>query len=202
MQKNKENKSIDGVNILVVDDEKVMRSFISDALTDAGYKVEVASNGEEALSKIKHSPFEILLTDLMMPGMDGIEVIQKVKEVNSNVCAIVITGYPSIETAVEAMRKGAYDYIAKPFKLDELMIVVKRAIERQLLSQEKKMYKELSITDDLTEVYNHRYLQEILSREVERAKRYSHNISLVMVDLDDFKIYNDSNGHLKGEWSS
>lgn len=187
------------INILVVDDEEIIRSLLFNTLTDMGYNVEVVSCGEEALEKVKHMPFEILITDLKMPGIHGIEVAKKFKEINSNICIIVITGYSSVETAVEAMRQGVYDYITKPFGLDELRIIVNRAAEKQILQREKEAYKELSITDGLTGIYNRRYLQEVLPREVNRANRYSHPLSLAMIDIDDFKIYNDTNGHLAGD---
>jgi two-component system cell cycle response regulator len=188
-----------GINILVVDDEEVIRSLLADALAEIGYNVELASSGEEAVEKIKHASFEILITDLRMPGMNGIEVIKKFKEINSDICIIVITGYPSLESAVEAMRQGAYDYITKPFKLDELRIIVRRAVEKQALRREKEIFKELSITDGLTRLYNRRYLDEVLPREISRASRYTHRLSIMMIDIDDFKIYNDTHGHLAGD---
>ena len=169
-----ENKAFNRVHILVVDDEDTIRSLLFDVLSGMGYNVEVASSGEEALEKIKHTLFEILITDLRMPGMDGFEVTKKLKEINSNICIIVITGYPSIETAIEAMRHGAYDYITKPFKLDELRIIVNRAAEKQILQREREVYKELSITDGLTGIYNQRYFQEIMPREMNRSDRYAH----------------------------
>ncbi len=196
---NNENNISEKINILVVDDEDVMRSLLFDALTDVGYNVEVASSAEEALEKFRHIPFEIVITDLKMPGMSGIEVMSKLKETNSNICIIVITGYPSIERAIEVMRQGAYDYITKPFNLEELRVIVKRAAEKQLLLREKEVYREMAITDALTNVYNRRYFQEVLLREINRAERYGHFLSSLMIDIDDFKLYNDIHGHLSGD---
>jgi diguanylate cyclase (GGDEF)-like protein len=187
------------VGILVVGNEEIMRSLLSDALSDVGYNVQIASSGEEALEKIQGASFDIVLTDLMLPGMSGIEAIKKFKEIKSDICIIVITGYPSVDTAVEAMREGAYDYITKPLNLDELRIIINRAAEKQILKRAKEVYEELSITDGLTNIFNHRYLQEILPREIHRASRYSRSLCLIMIDIDDFKIYNDRNGHIAGD---
>ena len=189
-------------NILVVDDEDVMRSLLCDVLGEAGYKVEAVSSGEEAIEKIRQDQFCIVITDLKMPGMNGIEILKKVKAINSDLCVIMITAYPSVESVIEVMREGAYDYIVKPFNVKEIQLVIRRAAERQYLLQEagqKEFYRELSILDGLTGVYNHRHFQEVLPREIERAKRYKFTVSLLMVDLDDFKKYNDTYGHLAGD---
>ena len=190
------------VNVLVVDDEEVMRNLLRDVLTDTGYKVETASRGEEAVEKIKQDNFSIVISDLKMPGMGGLEMLRKVKAVNSNTCVIMITAYPSVESVTEAMREGAYDYIVKPFNVEEINLVLRRAVERQRLLLEagqKEFYQELSILDGLTGLYNHRHFYEVMPREIERAQRYKRAMSVLMIDIDDFKKYNDTNGHLKGD---
>ncbi|MFH0762356.1 MAG: response regulator [Candidatus Omnitrophota bacterium] len=116
-------------NILVVDDEEVIRNLLCDILTDAGYKVELASCGDEALDKAKHGRFSIVITDLRMPGINGIEVIRKLKAINSGISVIVITAYPSITSRAAAMHEGAYDYIVKPFNIEELGAVIDRAAQ-------------------------------------------------------------------------
>lgn len=159
------------------------------------------ASAEEALEKVKEAPFEVVITDLMMPGMNGIEVLRKVKKVNSDISVIVITGYATVETAVQAMKEGAYDYLSKPFNLAEIKIAVGRA-ERQALVQEvkeKDHYKELSFIDGLTKIYNHRYFYQLLKQEIIRAQRYPQSVSLLMIDIDDFKSYNDARGHLAGD---
>ena len=119
------------LSILIVDDEEVMRNLLCDILTDAGYKVEAVSCGDEAIEKVQQGKFSIVVTDLKMPGMNGIEVIKGLRAINSGICVIVITAYPSIESVIEAMREGAYDYIIKPFNIEELRLVIHRAAERQ-----------------------------------------------------------------------
>lgn len=189
-------------NILVVDDEEVMRTLLSDVLTDAGYKVDAVSSAEEAIIKNQENKYSIVITDLKMPGASGVEVLKKVKSVDSDICVVVVTAYPSIESVIEVMREGAYDYIMKPFNIDEIKLIINRASERQHLiyeAKQKEYYRELSILDGLTGVYNRRYLDEVLPREVERARRYNHPLCLFMIDLDDFKKYNDAKGHIEGD---
>lgn len=189
------------MKILVVDDEKTMRNLLTDVLTDTGYEVKAVSTAEKALAEIKESDYNVVITDLKIPGEDGIELIKETKEIK-DVCIIAITGYPSVKSAVDAIREGAYDYITKPFNIEEIKMVVHRAAERYFLLKQvgrKGFYRELPILDDTTGVYNHRHLHEVLPRELERAKRYSHPLSLLMIDIDDFKKYNDVNGHLAGD---
>lgn len=192
--------------ILVVDDEEIMRNMLQDVLADAGYQVSSASGGEEAIQKFKDAnfSFNIVVTDIRMPVMDGVELTRRLKRLNSDTCIIAVTGYASIESAIEILKEGAYDYINKPFNIDEIKIVVGRAIERQSLlkeAKEKEKYQQLSIMDGLTEVYNRRYFDEMITQEVYRAQRYGRVLSLLMIDIDNFKNFNDTNGHQAGDWA-
>lgn len=199
---NQLSKSKKDISVLVVDDEGIMRNLLADVLQDEGYSVLTAVDGEEAIKISNDSKFDIVITDLKMPGINGIEVLKKFKSINSNSCIIVITAYASVESAVEAMKEGAYDYVTKPFNIDEIKLIVNRAVERQSLikeANEKEHYKELSILDGLTDIYNHRYFHEELEQEAERAQRYKLELSLIIIDIDDFKIYNDKHGHLAGD---
>ena len=198
-----EKKSTD-LNILVVDDEEDIRMLFKEILTLPGYNVWTASSGLEAINMMKDICFSIVITDIRMPGMDGVEVTRKFKEVNSDTTVIAITGHASIQSALALLEAGAYDYITKPFNIDEVRIIVRRAAERyRLLSEvkEKDIYKQLAILDGLTEVYNRRYFNQILPRELERAKRYKNPLSFLMVDIDYFKKFNDTQGHLAGDWA-
>ena len=190
------------IKILVVDDAEVMRNLLTGVLTDVGYEVKAVSTGEKALGEIKEDNYDVVITDLKMPGMNGIEVIKETKQINKDICIIAITAYPSVKSAVEAMREGAYDYITKPFDIEEIRLVVRRAAERYFLLKEagqKEFYRELAISDGLTGIYNHRHFHEVLPREIERAKRYSQPFCLLIIDIDDFKKYNDTHGHLAGD---
>lgn len=187
--------------MLVNGDEKICNSLYS-LLLQRGYSVTALPNGREAVQKAKEYSFDILITEMKMPDMSGIEVIRKFKQIKSEICIIVLTAYGSVETAVEAMKEGAYDYITKPFNLNEVKLIVDRALERLKLlkaARDKEIYKELAILDGLTEVYNRRYFDRILAQELNRARRYNHQLSLLMVDIDDFKRYNDTYGHPVGD---
>lgn len=111
--------------ILIVDDEEVVCDFLSRFLGKEGYEeIETAETGEEALEKIKKSPPKLVLLDIRLPGMDGVETLEKIKEFNKDIGVIMITGFPDIQIAKEAMAKGAYDYIVKPFDLAYLKLSV------------------------------------------------------------------------------
>ncbi len=198
-----EKKSTD-LNILVVDDEEDIRILFKDILTLPGYNVWTASGGLEAINMMNEADFNIVLTDMRMPGMDGLEVTKKFKEINSDITVIAISGYSSKESAMALLKEGAYDYITKPVDINEVRIIVKRAAERyRLLSEvkEKDVYKNLAIHDGLTEIYNRRYFNQTVPRELERAKRYKNPLSFLMVDIDYFKKFNDTQGHLAGDWA-
>jgi len=188
--------------LLVIDDDESVRSLLMDLLEESGYEVKSASCGEEALRMIRVDTYDIIVTDLRLTGMHGLEVIKEVKAIDSGIDVVVMTGYASVNSAVESMKAGAVDYITKPFNSDQIKMVVKKNLERrefQRLAQEREFYKVLSSIDGLTELYNYRYLHQYLKIELEREKRYKRHLSLVMLDIDDFKKYNDQYGHLVGD---
>ena len=117
--------------ILVVDDEKDIRDLFQDVLVQEGYQVFTATNGAEAISLGKRNRLDLALVDIKMPGMDGIEVFQKLKKVKKDMEAIILTGYGTLRTAKEAMRLGAYDYLTKPFDLGLVKNIIREALERK-----------------------------------------------------------------------
>jgi DNA-binding NtrC family response regulator len=136
--------SFEKFKILITDDDIDLRELLTEAVKNWGYEVSVARDGDEALRKLRMERFDIVITDLMMPGMDGLALLQKIKDLDKEILVIIITGYATIETAVKAIESGAYDYIAKPFRLDELMIVIKNACERlRLVLQNRALLEEL-----------------------------------------------------------
>jgi two-component system phosphate regulon sensor histidine kinase PhoR len=144
------------VKILVIDDEAIMRDGCARILSRDGWSVITAENGEHGLQKIRSHPDEIdvVLLDLMMPGMSGMEVLDRIREIDTNLLVIVITGYATVESAVEAMKKGAYDFTAKPFTPDQLRLGVMRALEKRLLQKEAdflRRERENSLRDIATE---------------------------------------------------
>ncbi|MBI5827495.1 MAG: sigma-54-dependent Fis family transcriptional regulator [Deltaproteobacteria bacterium] len=134
----------DGFKILITDDDSALRELLAEAAGGWGYSASIAQDGEEAIRRLRMEKYDIVITDLMMPRMDGITLLMKIKELDPSILVIIITGYSTIETAVKAIEAGAYDYIAKPFRLDELMIVLKKASERlRLVAQNKALLDEL-----------------------------------------------------------
>ncbi|MBI5233455.1 MAG: response regulator [Deltaproteobacteria bacterium] len=126
--------------ILIVDDDRSIREALFDYLSEKNYQVETADSGDVALEAIKSKGFDVVLTDLMLPGMDGIEVMRLVREYDQDIAVILMTGFGSIESAMSAIKEGAYDYLAKPFKLDEMLVTVKNACEKVYLKRRNKFY--------------------------------------------------------------
>jgi two-component system, NtrC family, nitrogen regulation response regulator NtrX len=128
-------------NILIIDDEKAIRKTLTEILSYEGYKIEEASDGEEGLKKFRERAFDVVLCDIKMPKLDGIEFLEKARETNPDVPVIMISGHGTIETAVEAVKKGAYDYIAKPPDLNRLLITIRNAMDKTNLVAETKVLK-------------------------------------------------------------
>jgi DNA-binding NtrC family response regulator len=127
--------------ILVIDDEKAIRKTLTEILLFEGYKVEEAADGEEGLKKFKEKTFDLVLCDIKMPKLDGIDFLQKAGEVNPDVPVIMISGHGNIETAVEAVKKGAFDFISKPPDLNRLLITIRNAMDKGRLVTETKVLK-------------------------------------------------------------
>jgi two-component system, NtrC family, nitrogen regulation response regulator NtrX len=128
-------------NILIVDDEKAIRKTLGEILSYEGYKMDEASDGEEALKKFREKSYDVVLCDIKMPKMDGIEFLEKARESNPDIPIIMISGHGTIETAVEAVKKGAYDYISKPPDLNRLLITIRNAMDKTTLVIETKVLK-------------------------------------------------------------
>ncbi|HEX6333482.1 MAG TPA: sigma-54 dependent transcriptional regulator [Flavisolibacter sp.] len=127
--------------ILIVDDEKAIRKTLSEILSFEGYKLEEAADGEEGLKKFREKTYDVVLCDIKMPRVDGLDFLQKAVEINPDVPVIMISGHGTIETAVEAVKKGAYDFIQKPPDLNRLLITIRNAMERNTLVNETKTLK-------------------------------------------------------------
>lgn len=136
--------------ILVVEDDPILRKFIADVLQKRGAEVIKCENGVEALEKIRNNSFHLIVSDLKMEGMDGLELLTETKKISPSIAVVIITAYGTVSSAVEAMKKGAFDYITKPIELEELYIVVDRVFEYQKLIDENKYLKERLNKDDVT----------------------------------------------------
>jgi signal transduction histidine kinase len=129
--------------ILVVDDEPGIRMGCQRALGSEGYEVDTAADGEEALHKLERQAYDLVLLDVMMPGIGGLEMLEQIGELDPNIVCIVITGYATVELAVQAIKRGAYDFIAKPFDSDTLLLTVNQGMERRTLSMQSQRLAQL-----------------------------------------------------------
>lgn len=126
----------DNALIHLIDDEPIIHDVLGQLLESEGFKVEISASGEEALKKFEEQKFDLILLDLLMPGMDGLEVLKQVRKIDPEALVIIITAYASVESALTAIKMGAYDYIQKPFKNDELLMTIRRALEHRRLQEE------------------------------------------------------------------
>ena len=124
------------IRVLVVDDERPTRLLMEKELPRAGYVVLTAESGEKALEQIRSADFDVVLLDLKMPGIGGMEALRRIKDSGTAAEVIILTGHPDVDSAIAAMKLGAYDYLTKPFKLSELEAVLRRAAERRRLERE------------------------------------------------------------------
>ena len=188
---------------LIVDDAPDTREIIRKLLIYEGYEVITASTGEEGVEKTEAEKPDVILMDINLPGIDGSEALRRIRGINPIQCVIMLTAYATLDNAIQALKEGASDFIKKPFENEHLVHIVNQTLEKYLTLKEKEKLEEevrrLSITDDLTGLYNHRYFFKTLESELVRRKRQKTSLSLIMFDLDNFKGYNDLFGHLEGD---
>lgn len=189
-------------SILIVDDDHAIRNSIQEFLTILEFKTYTADSAENALSFLKTCRVDVIITDIIMNGMDGLEMTKVIKE-NYDTDIIVITGYTGNYSYEEAIQKGADDFIFKPVRFEELLLRLKRVLRERALTQERtqmlEKLRELAITDDLTKLYNSRHFYHQLENEIQRYNRYQRSLSLLLIDVDHFKEFNDTYGHLEGD---
>jgi two-component system cell cycle response regulator len=191
-------------HILIADDDADFRRILCRRVERLGFTYDEAENGDQALELLRTHEFDVLLLDLYMPSKNGLDVVQEAQQFDSDLQAIILTGGATVETAVEALRAGVYDYLTKPLdSLTQLDITLTHALERRRLVRENAhLFAEvqrLAITDPLTGIYNRRKVDQVLPDEVERARRYNRPLSLIMLDLDNLKRINDRHGHSTGD---
>ncbi len=191
--------------ILVVDDDAVSRTLVKKHLTKAGFAADSAANGSEALELFDKNFYPIMLTDWMMPEIDGPQLCRLIREKKTDgyVFIILITARDSKTDIVSGLESGADDYLTKPIHPAELIARINTGIRILKLEKSLKNANEeirlLSISDPLTGCYNRSYLNERFPQELRRAQRYSHPLSVVLADIDHFKNVNDSYGHQAGD---
>ncbi len=182
--------------LLVVEDEELLRWAARRYLEQRGYETVAAESGAAALEMMRKERFDLVITDLHLQDVNGLEVAAAARQGGSHTQVIIITGNASKESVIEALRQGVWDYIEKPFEMELLLIAVEKALEKSRMERE---LVRLSRTDGLTGLFNQRYFYQALEGEMKRADRLQRILSLVLIDVDDFKKYNDLHGHLEGD---
>ncbi len=191
--------------ILVVDDSKAQLDWLVQVLEKEGYAVQTAAEGREAIRKVRTEAPDLVLLDMVLPDMSGLEVLRLIKPADEQqfLPVIIQSSKSDIDSKVEGLRLGAHDFLVKPFAEQELvarcatMLRIKQLQER--LREAQRKLEEQSITDGLTGIKNRRFFDERLHEEFRRAQRYGDTLSLIMIDLDHFKDVNDRHGHPAGD---
>ena len=218
IQNNQELRLPSVNRVLVVDDDSSILGVIAEVLQDDGYKVTTAGSGEEAIEALKNNEFALVMTDIRLPGINGVAVLEHVKVARPRTNVIMITSHASLDMVIKALQHGAYDYLLKPFEdLSLISTAAKRAVDSfnldldrsQLIQSLKSSNEELArvnevlhglaIRDGLTDLYNHRYINEVLDKQIEIASIEDAELSLIFVDVDNFKKFNDAHGHQNGD---
>ena len=182
--------------ILLVDDDPDILDILGDFIAVFGFEYETAADGLEAIEKMKHGAFNIVLTDMMMPNMDGMELLHHIHNNYPETKVMVVTGYDRTFTYTDVINAGASDFISKPFNPDELEAKINRIIrEIELMRQ----LEHLSISDGLTGLYNRRHFDNKIIEETRRAHRQKHDLYLALLDVDNLKELNDKYGHPAGD---
>jgi diguanylate cyclase (GGDEF)-like protein len=189
--------------ILVTDDDQSIREMLFDMIQLFGYECRVASGAEETLKILREDAFSLVISDIKMPEIDGISLTKMIKESHPEIDVMIITGYDTEYSFKDVIKAGASDFVTKPFSIDEIEAKLNRIIRERNLKKELKEkneeLKRLSIRDSLTGLFNQRHFYAELEREAERARRQKHPLSLILFDVDKFKNYNDTYGHLEGD---
>jgi len=195
--------------IMIVAVQEDVREILREAMVMAGYQCITAASGFEALDRLSENTIDVVITDLKIPSMDGLELTAQIrKEHNADV--IVMAGFSDDCTFEDIITKGASELLFKPVNISELYMRIKRVLRErtiilernaaiQKLRESEQYYQELSTTDGLTKIFNARQFYSALRSEIERSRRYNHPLAVLMLDIDDFKKYNDTYGHLEGD---
>lgn len=182
--------------VLLVEDDDLLRWSIERHLTKHEFAVEAVRDSAMAMAMLVGAAYDVIVTDLALCGIDGLAIAAAARRLRTETQVVIVTGQSSKDTILAALRQGVSDYLERPFDLDLLLQTVERALEKTLVLRE---LIQLARTDGLTGLYNQRHFYAVLEGEMNRARRQSRALSLLLVDVDDFKRYNDRFGHLAGD---
>lgn len=191
--------------VLIIDDSRLIAHVAKTILSKRGHEIIVAEDGLTGLETAKSEQPDIILLDLIMPIMDGYQVCQGLKEERSTkeIPVIMLTSKAEPTDKVKGLEMGALDYVTKPFDEGELVARVNTQLRlkelREALEEKNQQLQELANRDGLTQLFNHRYFHEQLSKDFLRARRYHESLSCVLLDIDYFKRFNDTHGHQTGD---
>ena len=182
--------------MLSVDDDRDLRDLLHELISDMGLISATAMDGVDALEKMEEEQFDIVITDINMPRLNGIGLIRRIAVGYSDTDVIAITGFQTEYNYTDIIALGASDFISKPINMNEFEAKIKRIVRERNMRFE---LKRLSNCDALTGLYNRRHLDENLRKEAIRASRQHYDLYLLLIDIDNFKLYNDRNGHQQGD---
>ncbi|MFC1856568.1 diguanylate cyclase [Thermodesulfobacteriota bacterium] len=189
-------------HILIINDNQTLGGSIEALIKETGYQCTCVSDAAEALELLKEKQFDVVITDEEIPGMNGLDLSDRIKQ-DYDTDVIVMANYGGDDSYEAMIYTKTSDFVFKPVRLEELLLRIKRVINEQQLSKERtetlEELKKLAITDGLTELYNSRHFFGQLEIEVDRANRYNHPLSLLLLDIDHLKPFNDTYGHLEGD---
>ena len=198
-------KNIDLPSILLVEDDEKDAKLIHSYLLGEPYQIKLVKDGEETLSCVEQEKIDLIMLDILLPGINGFEVCRRLKENDQmrNIQVVAITSLRDLESKIKGLELGADDYLVKPINRHELGVRVKALIKKKAyldsLNANYEFAVQSAITDKLTGLYNQAYLKHFLDFEIKRSLRQKTPVTLLMIDVDDFKQYNDRLGHLAGD---
>ena len=191
--------------ILIADDDRVTREYVAGLLRGQGFEVETTDEGQKAIDRVSKGSVDLVLLDIIMPGLSGLDTCRLIKAMtqDSFLPVVLLTARSDTDSRVEGLRIGADDYVSKPFDERELLARVGAMLRIKRLHDDVQAAKEklahLAVHDELTGLYNYRYLHTRLNEEFKRAERYRDPLACAMIDIDHFKQVNDTHGHAVGD---
>ena len=186
----------DQQSVLSVDDDGELRELLHELICQMGHASVTAADGVDALEKMEEKHFDIVITDINMPRLNGVGLIKRIASDFSDTDVIAITGYQTEYNYTDIIALGASDFISKPINIDEFEAKIKRIVRERNMRFE---LRRLSTCDALTGLYNRRHLDDNLQNEAIRASRQHYDLYLLLIDIDNFKVYNDKYGHQQGD---